>query len=299
MASDLELEITRRFDAWSQLQALPNWPMVTAKEIRDLGLYGGASGVWVDKTRTSSIAPEGIAVGLLHTGKHYDDDVDETGILYHYPTTERPPARDANEIQAIKNARMLGVPVFVIENYQYGKKINLAWVNDFDDTLRICVLTFHGSRSEANAYLIRNNDSDSPNEPVLFGERRTTKVQIEKAERDPLFKFNILKRFGGRCLVTSIGVTAMLDAAHIVPVRSGGTEDPANGLLLTASAHRALDAGLWAINPKTLDIETRPDGPTALSMKLEKLNFKEFSPILNRDALEFRYEKLFLAGKKY
>ena len=91
----------------------------------------------------------------------------------------------------------------------------------------------------------------------------------------------------------------MLDAAHIVPVRSGGTEDPANGLLLAASVHRAFDAGLWAINPSSLDIETRRDGPTALRMKLETLNFKEFSPLLNRDALRFRYEKLFLADKKY
>lgn len=299
MTSELEREITRRLDAWNQLQKSPNWPIVTPKEIRDLGLYGGASGVWVDKIRTSSIMPEGIAVGLLHTGKHYDDDVDESGILYHYPTTERPPSRDANEIQAIKNAKLLGVPVFVIENFQYGKRVNLAWVNDFDDPLRICVLTFHGTAPEANPFLVENRSGNNSREPVLFGERRTTKVQVEKAERDPLFKFNILKRFGGRCLVTSVDVPEMLDAAHIVPVRSGGTEDPANGLLLTSSVHRALDAGLWAINPKSLNIETRADGPTALRMKLEKLNFDDSSTILNREALKFRYEKLFLAGKKY
>jgi putative restriction endonuclease len=91
----------------------------------------------------------------------------------------------------------------------------------------------------------------------------------------------------------------MLDAAHIVPVRSGGTEDPANGLLLSASIHRALDAGLWAINPDTLKIETRPEGPSALRMKLEKHSFHQHSDILNYAALEFRYKKLFLEGKKY
>ena len=64
MTSALELEITRRLDAWNTLQKSPNWPILTAGEIRDLGLYGGASGVWVDKTRTSAIYPEGIAVGL-------------------------------------------------------------------------------------------------------------------------------------------------------------------------------------------------------------------------------------------
>jgi putative restriction endonuclease len=299
MSSELENEIARRLDAWNQLQQSPNWPILTPREIRELGLYGGASGVWVDKTRTSSILPDGIAVGLLHTGKHYDDDVDETGILYHYPTTERPPSRDANEIQSIKNAKLLGVPVFVIENYQHGKRVHLAWVDDFDDPLRICVLTFHGSLPEANAYLLRNNPKENANKPVLFGERRTTKVQVEKAERDPLFKFNILKRFNGKCLVTSVDVPEMLDAAHIIPVRSGGTEDSANGLLLTASVHRAFDAGLWAINPDTLKIETKPEGPSPLKMRLEKIDFRDHSSVLNHDALGFRYEKLFLAGKKY
>jgi len=41
----------------------------------------------------------------------------------------------------------------------------------------------------------------------LFGPRKKTKSEVEKAERDPLFKFNILKRFEGRCLITSLDVT--------------------------------------------------------------------------------------------
>ncbi len=121
MPSSVESEIARRFDAWNQLQSSPNWPILTAAQVRDLGLYGGASGVWVDKERTSNLIEHGVAVGLLHTGKHYDDDLDETGILYHYPTTERPPSRDANEIQAMKNAKLLGIPIFVIENFNGGK----------------------------------------------------------------------------------------------------------------------------------------------------------------------------------
>ena len=296
MTSSIEREVARRLDAWNNLQKSPNWPLVSAQEVRDLGIYGGASGVWVDKTLTSEVAPEGVAVGLLHTGKHYDDDVDETGILYHYPTTDRPASRDANEIQAIKNAKLFGIPVFVIRNLGGSKKVELAWLNDFDDELRICVLTFHGVLPEENNFTVNN----SPNsEPILFGARRTTKSSVERAERDPLFKFNILKRFEGRCLITNIDVTEMLDAAHIIPVASGGTEDPNNGLLLSASVHRALDAGLWAINPISLRIETKASGPDAKRMKLDQVDLSSSSRLLNREALEFRYEKLFLAGKKY
>ncbi len=296
MTSSIEREVARRLDAWNNLQKSPNWPLVSAQEVRDLGIYGGASGVWVDKTLTSEVAPEGVAVGLLHTGKHYDDDVDETGILYHYPTTDRPASRDANEIQAIKNAKLFGIPVFVIRNLGGSKKVELAWLNDFDDELRICVLTFHGVLPEENNFAVSN----SPNsEPILFGARRTTKSSVERAERDPLFKFNILKRFEGRCLITNIDVTEMLDAAHIIPVASGGTEDPNNGLLLSASVHRALDAGLWAINPISLRIETKASGPDSKRMKLDQVDLSSSSRLLNREALEFRYEKLFLAGKKY
>jgi putative restriction endonuclease len=296
MTSSVEREISRRLDAWDKIRKSANWPLVTAQEVRDLGIYGGAQGVWVDKVRTSEIAPEGIAVGLLHTGKHYDDDVDETGILYHYPTTDRVASRDANEIQAIKNAKLFGIPVFVIRNLAGAKKVELAWLNDFDDDLRICVLTFHGVHPEQNNFVV-NNSSNS--EPILFGARRTTKSSVERAERDPLFKFNILKRFEGRCLITNIDVTEMLDAAHIIPVASGGTEDPNNGLLLSASVHRALDAGLWAINPISLMIETKASGPDAQRMKLDQVDLSRSSRLLNREALEFRYEKLFLAGKKY
>ena len=296
MAISVEREISRRLDAWEALQKSPNWPLLTAHEVRELGVYGGASGVWVDKKLTSNVAPDGVAVGLLHTGKHYDDDVDETGILYHYPTTERPASRDANEIQAIKNAKLFGIPVFVIRNLGGAKKVELAWLNDFDDELRICVLTFHGVFPEQNPFSVEKAP-DSP--PVLFGARRTTKSSVERAERDPLFKFNILKRFEGRCLITNIDVTEMLDAAHIIPVASGGTEDPNNGLLLSASVHRALDAGLWAINPISLRIETKVSGPDVKRMKLDQIDLTGSSRLLNREALEFRYEKLFLAGKKY
>ena len=293
--SVVEKELLRRLDQWEAAQKSKNWPLLTPGEIRSLGIYGGASGVWVDKKHTSAIAKDGVAVGLLHTGRHYDDDIDETGVLYHYPTTIRPPARDANEVESIKNAKLFGLPIFVIRNVGARKKLELAWLNDFDDKLRICVLTFHGVDPATNSFVVGTPTIALP--PKLFGPRRTTMVEVTRAERDPLFKFQILKRFDGKCLVTSLDVTQMLDAAHIIPVANGGTEDPHNGLLLSSSAHRALDAGLWAINPRTLSIETKLHGPTPLRMKLSNIHLADAEHLLNREALEYRYEKLFLAGQ--
>lgn len=288
----IENELTYRLNILAKAQALKSWPLLSPSEVRKLGIYGGASGVWVDKTRTREFAPEGVAVGLLHTGRHYDDDIDESGVLYHYPTTQRPESRDNNEIQSIKNAKLLKLPIFVIRNIGHQKKINLAWLDDFDDQLRICVLTFHGVNPDSNLYRTPKAISSLP----LFGSRKKSTVEVLRAERDPLFKFNILKRFQGTCLVTEINVTEMLDAAHIIPVASGGTESSENGILLSASAHRALDSGLWAINPNSLQIETKKDGPSAQRMKLAITDLRHHGDKLNLEALQYRYEKLFLQG---
>lgn len=288
----VEKELLHRLDILDRAQVLESWPLLSPGEVRDLGIYGGASGVWVDKKRTKEIAPEGVAVGLLHTGRHYDDDIDESGVLYHYPTTQRPESRDKNEIQAIKNAKALKLPIFVIRNVGARKKINLAWLDDFDDQIRICVLTFHGVNPDKNTYRSPADISTLP----LFGPRKKSTVEVLKAERDPLFKFNILKRFQGTCLVTEINVTEMLDAAHIIPVASGGTESSENGILLSASAHRALDSGLWAINPSSLQIETKKDGPSTQRMKIVITDLTHQADKLNLEALEYRYEKLFLQG---
>lgn len=285
----IEKELAYRLDTLSKARSLPTWPLLTPGEVRELGIYGGASGVWVDKSRTQNLAQDGVAVGLLHTGKHYDDDIDDTGVLYHYPTTQRPKTRDANEVQSIKNSKLLKLPIFVIRNVGPFKKVDLAWLDDFDDELRICVLSFHGVMPDANTFRSPKEFEQLP----LFGPRKKSTVEILRSERDPFFKFNILKRFNGACLVTNISVVEMLDAAHIIPVASGGTESSENGMLLSASAHRALDSGLWAVNPKTLQIETKSDGPSTQRMKLSNTDLSPYSDKLNLEALTYRYDKLF------
>jgi putative restriction endonuclease len=88
---------------------------VEPKILRDLRIYGGMQGIWVDKGRTaSSKSVAGVTVSILHTGKHYADDLSDEGVIYHYPSTSRPPGRDAAEVQATKETRDLGVPLFVI-----------------------------------------------------------------------------------------------------------------------------------------------------------------------------------------
>ena len=113
--TDVASERQRRLDLSHKL-APQNLDDVEPQLLRQLGIYGGAQGIWVDKTHTASseAGQDGVTVGILHTGRHYADDLSEDGVIYHYPKTARPPARDAAEVQATKNAMTHKLPIFVV-----------------------------------------------------------------------------------------------------------------------------------------------------------------------------------------
>jgi putative restriction endonuclease len=286
-------ELLWREAMWAELRNLPTWPDVPPSVLREMGLYGGAAGIWLDKTTTGSICPSGIAVSVLHTGKHYDDDVDEDGVIYHYPTTRRHPSFDESEINGVKQAADFKIPIFVILKKGSSRHVRRAWVMDHDDANRLFLLEFGETMPQQIAIELDHSPFKAKTE------RKLSVDQVIRVERNPRFKFEVIKRHSGRCVVTGLSVVEMLDGAHVVPVADGGSDDPRNGLLLSASHHRAYDKHLWCINPQTLLIETAPKGPSLEEMKfevgsVEHLTIQNALPHI--DALELRYE-MFLRAK--
>ncbi len=100
MATEFETEGRRRRAMWSDLLAEGGPNRVQPSLLRKLRIYGGAQGIWVDRKVTSSVAEKGVTVGLLHTGLHYPDELDEDGVIYHYPETKRTGRRDDAEVTA-------------------------------------------------------------------------------------------------------------------------------------------------------------------------------------------------------
>jgi hypothetical protein len=49
-------ELENRFNIW---RTLGNAGDAKPPRLRELGIYGAAQGIWVDKKRTASISPEG------------------------------------------------------------------------------------------------------------------------------------------------------------------------------------------------------------------------------------------------
>lgn len=75
------------------------------------------------------------------------------------------------------------------------------------------------------------------------------------------FRKEVFDASGRRCLFTGETIPEVLHAAHIVPVKEGGSDQAANGLCLRMDIHRLFDAG---------HLRLLPDGTLARSSTLER-----------------------------
>jgi hypothetical protein len=279
-------ELSRRAKLWKQLSAEDIWN-ADPSTLRSARAYGGAQGIWVDKTTTGALSPDGqgVAVSILHTGRHYPDDLSEDGLIYHYPTTHRPPGRDRAEIQATKNAATLSLPIFVIlpgTESAAKRSVRFGWVVDFDDENRQFLILF-GER--------KPDYQTAPSQKTAFAltggpAPRTTTAKIRPGQQR--FRFQVLAKYGCKCAVCAITHPNLITAAHICGKAHNGSDDWRNGLPLCSTHHDAFDAHLFAIDPETLAIATMP-GVSPLSVGITT---KTLTPIQQKphpDALSWRF----------
>ena len=189
MDDSVKQEFELRLALWQQLVETGETREVRPQRLRDLGIYGGAQGIWVDKDRTQHITPDqiGVTVGILHTGTSYADDLSDDGVIYHYPITERPPARDLAEVDGTKLAKTLGLPVFVITPGRTTalRSVHLAWVEDWDDRAKWFLISFGGNPPQAKTPELNQQD-----EPFfLTGESFLRKASRDVREGQQRFKF--------------------------------------------------------------------------------------------------------------
>jgi putative restriction endonuclease len=87
----------------------------------------------------------------------------------------------------------------------------------------------------------------------MFDDRRSIiETPIRKKARNAAFRKTLLEAYGPRCmgsgeLIDTPNGLVNLDAAHIIPVEAGGSDDVRNGLLLSKDLHWAFDKGLFSI----------------------------------------------------
>jgi putative restriction endonuclease len=83
--------------------------------------------------------------------------------------------------------------------------------------------------------------------------RPVLETQFQKKARSAAFRKSLLRTYGSCCMASGEQINTPsgqlnLDAAHIVPVELGGTDDIRNGILLSKDLHWAFDNGLFSLN---------------------------------------------------
>ena len=96
-----------------------------------------------------------------------------------------------------------------------------------------------------------------------FPEGKVRETIVRARVNQSFFRTAVLAAYGGRCCITGLSITALLNASHIVPWSRDvkNRTNPRNGLCLSAIHDRAFDCGLLTV---TSDLKVK------VSPKLEK-----------------------------
>jgi hypothetical protein len=89
-------------------------------------------------------------------------------------------------------------------------------------------------------------------------QRKIIERQIRERRGQQLFREELRRTHGDKCMATGCTVLAVLEAAHIKPYRGENDNHPENGLLLRSDIHTLFDLDLLGIEPDSLRIEIHP-----------------------------------------
>jgi putative restriction endonuclease len=210
-------ERERRLGLWAGLERNGLTTSARPDDLRQRRVYGGAQGIWIDKHMTGQIVGNegGATVSILHTGRHYPDDLSDDCVIYHYPHTLRQGLRDTTEIEATKNAARLELPVFVILPGPTAatRSVRLGWVTDWDDNSKHFLILFGRQRP------VYEPPSLEAAPFKLFGAAVDKRALVRVRSAQQTFRFQVLKQYGPKCAVCSINHSLLIHAAP--PVREG------------------------------------------------------------------------------
>lgn len=276
-----------RAERMATFAALPNNGRgLSAKQVNEAGLYAGGRGIYVNGVFTQAIAPPGVTISLLHTGRHYADALGESGGLFYYPRTHQT-TRDANEVEATKNAGRLEIPVFMIIQRKSLRDVRLAWIVHWDDAQGCFDVEFGDELRPALA----NPQDDSELGDFRPTVRRTrVRTTGSRAVRSYDFSYRVKARCGRECAACAFSIGRVVEGAHVVPVEKNGTDDERNGLPLCPTHHRLLDALLLHIEPNSREFVAIPGGPTLSDMAVTKPSLAGLARGPHPSALQRRWE---------
>lgn len=274
-------EHQRRLTLWSELAKTGAADGLEPGDVRALGLYKGQAGIFFDgRGDWTTGGPGRVALTLQHTGRTYEDDLSDDQLDYHYPTTKRPAATDRNEIESVKRAQSLGLPLFVVTPNTLRRRfkdIRLGYVDGYDDDNAVFFITFVEHVLPLAPVTELPSSDDEVN--LFDGLPPQTLRLVRQRSQQGRFKTDVLRRYGTTCALCDVDVPRLIQAAHIIPKSIGGVDDAVNGLPLCLNHHMAFDAFLLRIEPDGSRIAYAPAvSKDALQVTVDDLGHLQAAP---------------------
>ena len=246
---EISKEIRRRIDIFHSLKmnkdGYVDYNDIRANKIR----YGQRGIISMKLPRVG----EEVALSILSTGKDYSDKLSENSLEYDAPNTTIK-AKDENEISGMIAAMNYAIPIFVvIGDHTNGsnRKVFLGLVKDYDDERRkflIDLLDKYSGITDSGFGV----DVNQPEDFNPYELEQDDKNQLVKVRRNQTkFRYGVLKRYGTICSVCDFNIEEAIEAAHIIPKGSKGTDDLRNGLPMCSNHHKLFDANYFAFDEGT------------------------------------------------
>lgn len=140
--------------------------------------------------------------------------------------------------------RLMGLGV--IDSYDADQDFFSIEHVDFDTLERV---SYGAQEEKVIASALRSNTLEKF---VPFIEENKAIYKISAQKRDKAFKDVVLEQYAFTCAVTGQQYYSdrlvEAQAAHIIPRRINGSDDPRNGIALSRTAHWAFDQGMFTIS---------------------------------------------------
>ena len=291
----LVAERSRRLRMWKALQAIQAERPLKSEEVRELGCYGSARGIWRDTKATKHLTPSGcgVAVGISSRGKYEDEFTDET-VLYRYPLTQQR-GQDEGDIASLRWALEFDLPLFLVRSA--NRNGELTHSGTFRRVDRVFILRDLPDPDGVDGEVLltfaeggRKDYSLAPEEGGSFEERQTAlRTTKSKKRSQTLFSRRVLERYGPKRCAVCGALSEVVQAAHIRPVSDNGSDWGGNGIWLCQNHHSLFDAGVWSIRPDDHSV-VAADGYKTSSLLMEKFDLRHLSSLPFPDALEWRWK---------
>jgi len=279
-------EHARRLELWSRLSEEGDARGLAPAVVRALDVYRGQAGIFFDgQAEWARDAPGRVALTLLNTGKTYANSIVGDRLEYHYPSTNRPGSTDENEIESVKRAQALGLPLFVLTDNPFTstlRDVRVGYVDRYDDDAAAFSITLTDAVLPLPAV---NQLPETEDEVELFGglPKQTLRL-VQQRNQQRRFKADVLERYGNQCALCDLDVPRLIQGAHLIPKSVGGADNAQNGLPLCLNHHTAFDAFLLVIETDGSGITYAP-GVSKDSLRVTRDDLTHLRAAPSKEAL--------------